>query len=162
VSSDLPFIVASATLNNTRFSYSARLIGFEGVEAHKLLQQAMPGSNFGLDTYVGYETFKKSLIEGLEQKTLKISPVQIDPMFVIGNLEADTLAIARLHGLRSIVQRLDLDDALKQSSVQTKVAYSIIKSVYLQHANITKTNKRPSRSHSEKVAKIILPLGIAI
>lgn len=162
LSSSLPYLVASATISNKQLSYRARLFGFEGIGAHKLLREAMPGSNFSIDTYVGYENFKDALIEGIESNKIKISPVSISPMFEIGSFEADGIALARTHGLISMAKRLSLSDALEASSDQTNSAYSVIKDVYLEHAKISKLSKRPSIKQSKRVKALLSGIGINV
>lgn len=162
LSSNLPYLVASATVSNKQFTFGARLVGFEGVQAHKLLRDLMPGANFGIDTYVGYQKFKDALIDALETNSLNISPVPIEPMFKLGVLDADSMALARTHGLISVAKRISLADALESSADQTNIAYSVIKDVYLEHSKITKHSNKPSRNQSEKVKKILNDIGINI
>ena len=158
----LPYLAASATVSNNHFTYGAQLFGFEGIDAHKLLRTAMPGSNFGMDTYVGYEKFKDLLIEGIENGSLAISPVFIDPMFAISELESDNIALTRIYALICVAKRIELGSALSNNNDQSENAQTIIKKVYKKHANITKLNKKPSSKRSDIVKSKLKSIGIDI
>lgn len=158
----LPYLAASATMSNNNFTYSTQLLGFKGVNAHKLLKSVMPGSTFGIDTYVGYEKFKDLLIEGLENGEVEICPVFIDPMFVIGELDADNIALIKVYALISVAKRIELGKVLSGSNDQSENAQLIIKQVYKKHASITKSNQKPSSGASSQAKTKLKSIGIDI
>lgn len=161
-SSSLPFLVAKATVENKQYAYGARLVGIEGVAGLELLRSVMPVGDFGIGTYVGYEKFKDLLIAGLKDGTIKIKPVFLDPMFVLGSLEADRIAMARVYGLMQIAKRIKLGDALTNSTSQESSSLAEIRKVYEEHANITKLSKKPSKKASEKAIGMLAEIDVTV
>ena len=160
VNASLPLLAATATVESKNFNSSAKLIGFEGVEAHELLQHAMPGSSFDINAFSGYNKFKQAVIDGLKSKKLKISPETIEPLQILSKFEGDSIALARIYALIQIAQGKSLANALENYKVQSNEAYAVIKTVYKDRASITKLNGKPKSRHRENTKLMLASIGV--
>lgn len=159
MTANLPVLAANATVSNRSFNFKSKLVGFEGPDLHKLMDLAMPGSSFNVETFAGFEQFKKALTAGVTAGTIKIKAVKIRPVDELEKLDSDRIAAARMHALINIARRINLKNALEAFPEKSTESIAVIKSVYRSHIT-NDVNARPNPEQSARAKLFVTQAGI--